>query len=180
MYYLNEIVGIFLLFLPAGVANMTPVFVRKTNFLNFPADGGKNFRGKRIFGSHKTVRGFFFGIIASIAVVYLEKTFAHQIGFYALLDYASINFILLGFLLGFGALAGDCVKSFFKRQMDIPPRNSWWFFDQTDWILGAFILTSTYMIFNPDIYIIGLLFFAILHPLVNLLGHFLGIKSEKF
>ncbi|MGD0577084.1 MAG: CDP-archaeol synthase [Candidatus Staskawiczbacteria bacterium] len=180
MNYFSEIIGTFLLLLPAGAANMAPVFVGHVNFLNYPADGGKSFMGKRIFGDHKTVRGFFFGTIAAIAVVYIEQVFARQISSYSLVDYASVNFVLFGFLLGFGALLGDCVKSFFKRQMNIAPGKSWWVFDQTDWIIGAFVLLSVYRVFNFEIYITGLIIFSLLHPLINLLGYFLGIKKEKF
>jgi len=47
-------------FLPAGLANMTPIFAAKLPYLSrwsFPLDGYATFRGKRVFGSHKTIRG---------------------------------------------------------------------------------------------------------------------------
>jgi hypothetical protein len=48
-------------FLPAGLANAAPVFANKipgSEWLAVPIDGGKHFRGKRITGNHKTIRGF--------------------------------------------------------------------------------------------------------------------------
>ena len=96
------------LMLPAYFANMAPVFFKKVNFLNYPVDFGKKIKGKRILGSHKTFRGFFFGIILAIIVAYVQSLISAEV---ALVDYS--NWALIGFLLGFGALLGDSVKSFF-------------------------------------------------------------------
>ena len=40
--------------LPAGFANMAPVFAKKINFLRYPVDFGLKLRGRRIFGKNKT------------------------------------------------------------------------------------------------------------------------------
>jgi CDP-2,3-bis-(O-geranylgeranyl)-sn-glycerol synthase len=39
--------------------------------------------------------------------------------------------------MAFGALAGDAVKSFFKRQIGIAPGHRWLGPDQLDFIVGA-------------------------------------------
>ncbi len=172
---LEKIITIILTFLPAGIANLTPVLVKKVKFLDYPLDFNKRFREKRIFGDHKTIRGIFFGILASIIVTRL-------LVFSPLKDLIlwKANYLLIGFLLGLGALGGDAIKSFFKRQVNIKPGKSWIPFDQIDWILGATILLN---LINPiGIYTstIAIILFGISHPIVNLIGYYLKIKNNKF
>ena len=63
------------LFLPAAVANMMPVLVKDIRFLRGSVDFGLTIHGKRVFGDHKTWRGFFFGILGAIATIYLVAYF---------------------------------------------------------------------------------------------------------
>lgn len=52
-------------FAPAGVANVTPILVAKLPGLrewSAPMDFGFTYRGKRVFGKHKTWRGFITGV----------------------------------------------------------------------------------------------------------------------
>lgn len=158
------IVETFFFFLPAGVANMMPVLVAKVPFLNVPMDFGHSFRGKRIFGDHKTWRGFVFGIIsAGITGMILSGIFK------------------TGAILGAGALLGDAVKSFFKRQLNIAPGKSWVPFDQLDWILGALIAVHLFVQPQPtEVWIAALLLFGLLHPVINILGYVLHIKKKMF
>ena len=62
-------------FLPAGVANMAPVFADKIPALRnwtLPLDFGHKFHGKRIFGDNKTWRGLLLGIVLSTVVLGLQ------------------------------------------------------------------------------------------------------------
>jgi CDP-2,3-bis-(O-geranylgeranyl)-sn-glycerol synthase len=121
-------------FLPVYFANMVPVFVKKINFLNFAIN-------KKIFGKNKTYRGFFFGITTGLIVIFIQKTlFKYDFFIYiSLIDYNYSNIFLVGFLLSFGALFGDLVKSFFKRKLKIKEGKSWILFDQIDAIIGSII-----------------------------------------
>ena len=88
--------------LPAYIANMAPVLSRGVPFLNIPVDLGKTYRGKPLFGSHKTYRGFFFGIISAMIVCYIQTILYEKSTVFqniSLLDYGSTCFILLGFWL---------------------------------------------------------------------------------
>lgn len=160
------------LLLPAGVANMAPVLFKWLPVLNTPIDFGRSIHGQRIFGQNKTWRGLLIGILAGIVVVYLQQKFYP--------GYGTENFILLGALLGGGALLGDLVKSFFKRRVAIAPGQSWWFFDQIDWIVGALVLVSFYKSVSWQIWLTALVIFGLLHPVINLVGYYLGIKQNKF
>lgn len=166
--------------LPGLLANTAPVFAKNINFLNYPVDFNKKLGGKRIFGSHKTFRGFFFGIITAISVVFIQIQ-VYDIIFFnniSLLDYSSINFILIGFLFGFGALFGDAIKSFFKRRVGISPGKSWVPFDQIDSVLGILLLMS--FIYVPSIlYIFAMITIElILHLVFVYLGYLLKIREQ--
>ena len=102
---------VFLLAIPAFVANMAPVFAAKYSFLpdlDKPIDGGRTWRGNRLSGDHKTWRGFVVGVTLAF-VVGLILTPITPFDFFAS--------GLFGFLGGFGALFGDAVESLFKRQI---------------------------------------------------------------
>lgn len=174
---LKLIISTFWLFLPAGIANMSPVLFKWLPFLNYPVDFYQTCRQKRIFGDHKTFRGLVVGIMMAIITVYLQKKFPTA---YALIDYNKINTIYLGVLLGGGALLGDLIKSFFKRQFNVLPGLSWMPYDQLDWIIGALVAISIYQLINWKIWLIALFFAGILHPLVNIFGYYLGVKRNKF
>lgn len=171
-------------FAPAGLANVSAFFSGKIPVLKKlgqPVDGNLKFRGKRIFGSHKTIRGFIFGTLMAIIGVYIEVFLYKQIPFFQSIlpiDYTVINPVLLGFLLGFGALAGDAIKSFFKRQLSIPPGKSWVPYDQIDYILGGMVFTSFYIPLLPSEYTLVFLVWFLLHPLISFWGYLLKLKRQ--
>ena len=75
---IQEIFFAFWFFGPVGLANLAAFFSAKIPYLkklSYPIDFYLKFRGKRIFGSHKTIRGFVVGILISIAIVYIQIYF---------------------------------------------------------------------------------------------------------
>ena len=168
------------LLLPAGIANMSPVLFKWIPFLNCPVDGGLLVRGKPLFGKNKTYRGFLFGTLMAIVAVYVQTLFADQMSAYSVINYAEINVWYWGFLLGFGALLGDMIESFFKRQVGVKSGKPWPPFDQIDWILGGLLFVHLFQ--QPiswQLWLTGTVLFGILHPLINLLGYWMGIKKNK-
>ncbi len=173
-----EYIVLLISMLPAMIANMVPVVAEKLHILPrlaFPVDKGATFRGKRIFGDHKTLRGFVTGIISgtvtAMLLFYLPISFGWQSIFIAM---------LWGFLISTGALAGDAVKSFFKRQLGIASGGPFIPFDQIDYIVGAVALSA--LAFSWDInHVIFLTLFALIaNPIVNLLSYALGIKKTFY
>ena len=177
---LLDLVKIFWFFLPAGAANMSPVIFKFVNFLNYPVDFNKKLNSKPIFGENKTYRGLFFGIVSSILFVFLQTIIYPETKFISLINYSSINFLAFGFFLGFGALFGDLIKSFLKRQFNIPPGKPWVPFDQIDWILGAIMFIYFYVPISLKEITAAIIIFGILHPAVNFIGYLLKIKENKF
>lgn len=170
----------FWLFLPAGIANMAPSLLRRVPILGAPMDFGMTFRGKRILGDHKTIRGLLVAPLAGGVCFWAQQ----QLGAFAwaqsmsLFDYEQMS-VGFGALLGLGAVLGDAVKSFFKRQLDIAPGQPWIPFDQIDFTVGAMLLIQP--VYPPPLVIVGLVILLglALHPLMNLLGFSLKLQANK-
>ena len=122
---MNEILGAFWFFLPCGIANAVPVFVIKIpglKNLNYPLDCYKTFRGVRIFGDHKSWRGFISGMIFGLIVAMIQASLYNSsdvIRAISWIKYDQINLIVFGLLAGAGPLLGDAIKSFFKKVFSI-------------------------------------------------------------
>jgi CDP-2,3-bis-(O-geranylgeranyl)-sn-glycerol synthase len=169
--------------LPGVFANMAPVLFKKVNFLNHPVDFGKKWKGQPLFGSHKTFRGFFFGTLCAMVVVYIQALLFHEFGYFrgiSIVPYMDINTALLGFLIGFGALLGDLVKSFFKRRIGVAPGKSWFPWDQLDALIGALLLLS--IVFVPPWQMVVFLVIAVpmIHIGINHIAYYLGMKETKW
>ena len=168
------------LMLPAYAANMAPVLFKKVNFLNYPIDFNKKLNNKPILGSHKTFRGLFFGTTAGIMIAYLQFRLQNLFVFNAisLLDYS--NWLIIGFLLGFGALAGDSIKSFFKRRLNIKPGNRFIPWDQLDYTIGSLVFLSIVFIPSLEIIIAALIINFLFHIAVNHLAYYLKLSKVKW
>lgn len=168
-----ELLKIIWFFLPAYTANIA-ASVFKIKFLTRPVS-------EKLFGFNKTYSGFVVGTILAILVAVLQKIlfrfpFFQKISY---LDYSE-NFLLIGFLLGLGALFGDTIKSFFKRRVGIAPGQKWIPFDQIDYTLGALCLIS--FIWQPPLnfILISLVFNLFGHIFINHLGFWLGIRKSAW
>lgn len=172
-------------FLPAGIANMVPIFAAHIPALkryNQPIDLGKTFRGKRVFGAHKTWRGLICGILAAILTLWLQQYLVAHVEWVARLaaevDYAALPTIIVGTLFGFGALAGDAVESFFKRQRGVAPGHGWFPFDQTDYIVGGAVAVAPFMRLQFGQYVVLILLWLAVHVVASYLGYLLKLKDR--
>lgn len=172
------------LILPGALANMAPVLGK--NYLKSlakPVDGGREWRGKPILGSHKTWRGFILGSLAGIIVGSLQHW--AYISFPAIQEISIVDFSVIpgwffGFLMGFGALFGDSVKSFFKRRANVKSGKPFFPWDQIDSYFGALIFILPFQQIPVDMLLFGAVAIPVLHVTINLLGYYMGIKSNKF
>ncbi len=168
------------LFFPTGIANMSASLSRFIPLLRQPVDAGKYWRGRRIFGAHKTWGGLLTGTVAGI-LFYLLQQYVYQFDFFqtiSLLDYHSQPWFIGG-LFGLGAVLGDLVKSFFKRRISIEPGKPWIPFDQIDYIVGAIVLLS--FIYWPGwkVVVVVLVLGPVLHIMVNLISYTLRLQKNK-
>ncbi len=193
------------LMLPTYVANMTPVFFAKLfPRWDTPLDFGKLHKdGKPIFGKNKTWRGLICGSLVAMLFASGLALAVHGSGLAAFPDYGWSAYgsfwvvPVIGLFMGFGALAGDAVKSFFKRRRGKEPGAAWYGPDQLDFIVGSwlFALAAGGVLqlcglasgnWFLDLFILGgnwprAVFVAasilILHPLTNWIGYKLKLKK---
>jgi CDP-2,3-bis-(O-geranylgeranyl)-sn-glycerol synthase len=182
---LRDILFVLWIFIPAGVANMAPVFAAHIPALkpyDKPVDFGKSFRGRRIFGDHKTWRGFAAGIIAATFVMALQQILSAQYDWADWLvedfDYAGLPTLIVGPLFAIGALGGDAVKSFFKRQFGIRPGGTWFPFDQIDYIIGGALAVLPFIHFSLQQYVLLLLIWTALVVVSTYIGWKLNLKDQ--
>ncbi len=171
--------------LPAYLANMSAeIFSRiispKIRILARPIDDNRKWHNQLIFGSHKTWGGLLYASLAGIIVFFIQqKLFIYpSIKQISLIDYSSAS-LLLGFLLGFGAIMGDLVKSFFKRRTNIQPGKPWIPFDQLDFLAGAVIFSLPIVILPWQNYLTIFLVTPFLHISINRIGYYLRIRKDK-
>lgn len=174
-------------FTPAGIANMAPVISNNIPVLRRftqPLDGGKNFRGKRLLGKNKTVRGLFAGIIGGLLTSCLQVIVYWLTSWpspnVSPVDYGSVSSLLFGAFLGLGAIGGDAIESFFKRQFNKKPGDNWFPFDQIDFIIGAMLISTIFFRLTLTEYLAVLIVAIILHPTVNFISWLLKFQDKPF
>ncbi len=178
---LGSILDLAYFLLPAAIANMIPVFVKhKFDYLNLPLDFGIKLGGKRLLGENKTLRGLIFAIIGAIITVYLQiilydyKLFRNL----SIVDYSQINFLLFGFLTGFGVMFGDAIGSFVKRRLNVAPGKPLLFVDQVNSVvgLGIFVLPFYLRSFKDFVYL--LIIWTVGHFVLKFLGYLFKVDRE--
>lgn len=182
---LNTIFFALWFFLPAAIANVTPIFAAHISWLkkyDYPIDCYKTYKGKRIFGSHKTFRGFAVGIIFATITLYIQQLLVINssviANYTSQVDYANLPILILGPLFGIGALAGDAIESFFKRQRGIKPGDGWFLFDQTDYIIGGALATMPFIKLSILQYVILIIIWLIIHLIASFIGFKLHLKEK--
>jgi CDP-2,3-bis-(O-geranylgeranyl)-sn-glycerol synthase len=164
MDFLKELLDALWFILPAYFASISPVWFKLRG--KTPLDFGRVFRGKPVFGPTKTVKGFLGGALCGALLGGLQQLF-----------FGRTNGLMLGVLLGFGAMTGDAVKSFFKRQRGMPSGKSWVPFDQLDFVVGALCFAA--LVATPTLVGVVIIFVVTppLHLLSNIADYKVGLKE---
>lgn len=146
---------------PSYVANAAPLLFGGGT----PLDGGRNFvDGKRVFGAHKTVRGFFAGVTAGTMIGLAESI-------------ADGNLLLGGFMIALGAVLGDLLGAFVKRRLNMKPGSPFPVVDQLDFVLGGLLLGSFFFPMSWTAILLVVLITPPIHLGTNLGAYLLGIKK---
>lgn len=182
---LQQLLFSFWFLLPAGLANAAPIFAARlpgVRRFNMPIDGGKTWHGQEIFGSHKTWRGLISGLIVGVIIVWVQQLCAAHFGWAQWLagtvDYHTLPTIPFGLALGFGALGGDAIKSFFKRRVGVPSGKSWLPFDQLDYVIGASLMSLLFVVLPWYMYVWLVLVWFTMHIAATYVGWLLRIRDE--
>ena len=172
------------LVLPAYAANgLVPILARcrkkKLHRLDF---GRKFIDGKDIFGPGKSIEGLLFGSIVGIIIAMVE-----YLAFpYLPWSLSEIPLTIvpmsagLGFLLGFGSLAGDSVGSFIKRRLNLKRGQKAPLLDQLDFLIGALAFSALIIQLKPEWIILLVVLTPILHFTACCIGYLLKVKKEPW
>ena len=183
---LHTITLAFWFFIPAGVANATPIFAAQVPGLRklyAPLDFGLRLNGEQLLGPHKTWRGLVTGVAMGGLTFWLQQELVVHSAFFAdLVNYTWMPTLLpqwtLGLMLGLGALAGDAAESFLKRRNHIEPGQPWFPYDQIDFTLGAIFASAFVVTPSLAIYVVGLILWAGIQTAAQYVGYWLGIKER--
>ncbi len=152
--------------------------------LKRPLDGGRTFRGRRIFGANKTWRGatvMFVGVlVATLALAQLPAYWGRIPA-----EVARHSPWIVGTLLGLGVVLGELPNSFVKRQIGIaegtqrrsPLGVVVSVVDQGDFVLAIWLtLLPLYVLTVGEVLTAFLLVVAV-HYAVNLIGYAIGARK---
>ena len=149
-----------------------------------PVDfGKKDSKGNRWIGDGVTWRGLAGGTIIGILTGAVQGYFGPEIlatyGQYIITPIISdvSSGIIIGFLLGFGALLGDAAGSFLKRRMGIGRGKPAPILDQLDFLIVALLLVSIVVKLDLLFITIAIALTLIIHLISNTCAYLLGLKN---
>ena len=179
------------LVLPVLIAGLIHVAVIRLDLLpalgRWPLDGYRTFRGQRLLGENKTVRGVLVMMVTTALVTTLLARVAAATQVH--LAVAALQLEqpwTWGVLLGIGYCVGELPNSFLKRQLGIAPGAiasgargaALWVTDQLDSVVGVLLTLS--IVWRPDLTVVAcmVVLALLLHPLVAALMVTLGLKDR--
>jgi CDP-2,3-bis-(O-geranylgeranyl)-sn-glycerol synthase len=172
--------------LPAFAANPVAVLTGGGR----PMDGGATMGdGRRVLGDGKTWRGLAGGTVGGLGLAGILSIAVRTSGTDQLTDFilpvssTELSWLYVGFLLAFGALFGDFIKSFFKRRLGRERGAKTPIMDMYDFILGAWLWTVVLAwgwfadVFSIWHVLVILIVTPGLHRSVNIIGYKMGKKD---
>jgi len=177
-----ELIRAFLILFPAYAANCFPTFIRAYKIKGHPIDFGKSYKGNRIFGDGKTWEGLALGVVAGFLIGLAEVGLYPSLNLYASQYGVSLPVMtaLIAFLIPFGALMGDLIKSFFKRRIGMKRGQNFMFFDQLDFIIGAILFTFLFVDYTPIMIVWMFVATFLIHRGASIVGYALKLKREPW
>jgi hypothetical protein len=170
---------------PLVVAALVHVVVLKFRWLEslrIPLDGGATWRGRRILGDNKTVRGAVVMIGVSIVAAALQGVV--RVPSLEYFDYGTSSLWLIGLLMGVGFVVGELPNSFIKRQLGVAPGAHAGVLhtlaDQLDSVIGALLTLCFVWVAPLRVWVIALVMGTGLHVAVNGVFVLLGVKRRVF
>lgn len=175
MNFLSHVGLAFLFAGPIFVSNATPAIFGG----GFPIDAYKKFvDGGRLLGDHKTIVGFFVGVLSGFITGILVMFI---IGDMLIANYSSIGFnlsIWTGLLMGFGANFGDLLGSFIKRRLNIESGGKFPGFDQFGYMIFGLLWSWFCFKAIPWQFLVSLLIIGpLMHIGVNIFAFSINAKD---
>ena len=179
----------------AGIVNSIFCKLNVMNSLKVPMDFNKKLKDKkRIFGDHKTWKGFvgylIFNILFSVILGFIWKVskLEHLNYFYINHENTIMYNIFIGFLLGLAYALFELPNSIMKRRLDIEPGKTiegakkvfFIIFDQADSVFGVALIVWLFYPIGIWIYLLFIVVGTVTHLLVNMLLYFLHLRKNMF
>ena len=125
------------------------------------------------------IAGTFIGILTGAVQGYLAPDILSEVGHMIVTPMITSvsNGIVVGFLLGFGALLGDAIGSFLKRRLGIGRGKPAPLLDQLDFLIVAIILVALVVEVNLLFVAIAIILTLVLHLIANGGAYLLGLKD---
>ncbi|MDH4047448.1 MAG: CDP-archaeol synthase [Gammaproteobacteria bacterium] len=189
-YSLSLAVFLLLAMSVAGLVHIAWLRSVQTGVLLMPVDLGANYRGRRVFGDHKRLRGFIALPIAAAGAFALTAAFReHLPGPLAdnLWDMSIQRYAWTGFAAGLGFMLAELPNSFLKRQLGVAPgrlpttglaRIVCPLLDRFDSALGVLIAVSLLVPVPALTWLWVLLMGPGLHALFSIFLFWLGVKER--
>ena len=176
-----------LLFLPIVGAALAHYQVMQRDLfpsLKRPIDGGRRWRGKRLFGDNKTWRGALamtLGAATAAVLLWQWPWFRSRLP----LEIERAGVVLYATLLSLGATLAELPNSFLKRQLDIAPgkqRRSLTgvllsIFDQGDFVFGVWLAFLPIWIMSVGQAITAFIAVVLVHSIINVIGYAIGARA---
>lgn len=172
-----------------GIFHMLVVSLKFGDRWAIPLDAGLRFRGRRIFGDHKTWRGLFVIIAATIGFsgvqAFLDRSFAGLAELNLTRD-LSYSWWEIGLIWGLAYALPELPNSFVKRQIEIRPgqRGSgiggyfFLFLDQADSPMGCGLAAWVFFSWPISWALMLALIGTAVHLLLNLSLYGVGLRAR--
>jgi hypothetical protein len=181
--------AVFLLtaFVLAGFAQIAWFNTRWSHSLALPLDFGLTFRGRRLLGPNKTLRGFVVMMPAATASFALLAVAIGDPSDASLWPLSASAYAALGGWAALGFMAGELPNSFIKRQLDIEPGGvadyapvavCQFAADRLDSGIGMLVATSLMVPTSATTWIVVLTAGPLLHWSFSVLMFWLGLKTR--
>jgi hypothetical protein len=151
-----------------------------------PIDGGRSFRGKRLFGNNKTVRGLMaVGLGTALGFLLRPMLYAPQSIDPSWLSRPTLLAFLFGFAVGVSAMLFELPNSFLKRQLSIAPGKPgqgglgaiFYVVDQIDLLPGVWLAMTFVVPLSGATILWSALLLLVGHQVVTTSSYFLGMRS---
>jgi hypothetical protein len=175
---------VFLPLLGATVAHAPVLRFDLLTGLKRPIDGGRTFRGRRLFGENKTWRGaacMSAGVFGAAVALHRSPRYRARLP----AELRDLHPAVFGAALAAGTVGGELPNSFLKRQLDIAPGSqrrsplgvAVSVFDQGDFVPGIWLTLRPFWAMSTRQALDAFATVAAVHYVVNVVGYAMGARK---
>lgn len=153
--------------------------------LRRPLDGGRTWRGRRLLGDNKTVRGALVMVLGCLLATLALSAWPWWWERALPEDLTEHGPVLVGLLVGVGIVVGELPNSLAKRQLGVAPgtqRGGWagrgfMALDQFDLALGVWVALLPLWVMPPATLLVAVVAVTVVHLAINVIGFRIGARA---